>query len=82
MKLESLLTWLGSQKGITLAETRQLKHEKKTVYLYTSQLPFPYAGGHAWAPLTIDDGQTEVEVEEIEALLRHLVQGQLEIPES
>lgn len=83
MKLNALLAWLSKQEGISLAEKRELPELGQVVYLFTSPLPFPYAKNkHAWAPLTVDQDQEDVDIDEIEALLRHLSQGQLEIPES
>lgn len=80
MNLADLRAWLANH-GITVAETRQLA-SGQTFYIFTSSLPaFPF--GHnkqAWYPLAVDQAQTFIPREEIEALLRHFWFAQLEIP--
>jgi hypothetical protein len=41
---------------------------------------FPHGGRKAWYSVTLGKGETEVDQEVIDALLRHCWHGELEIP--
>lgn len=73
MNLETLLARLKDYR-IYVAEERKFPDEGKISYNFRCPAPSPPFAGHTelWATLTIDIGQTEIDREEIDALLRHL----------
>ena len=76
MNLKELLAKLDAVDDID-REERHLS-DGTIVYIFFSILPFPKFGP-AWAPIVIKPGQTRVPRKEIEAMLRHLWQFQLDI---
>jgi hypothetical protein len=78
MNLDTLLARLKDHK-IYVAEERKFSEQGKVAIIFRCPAPEIPFGGHKelWATLTIEIGQTEVDREEIEALLRHLWFGSL-----
>jgi hypothetical protein len=79
MNLDELLPWL-KKNGITVAE--KVAEPGGYVLNFTGTRPFPWDGRPQWSSLAIKDGQTKVSRREIEALLRHFAQGQLQLPKA
>jgi hypothetical protein len=77
MNLDQLLLWL-SKHGITVAE--KVAEPEGVVYTFTGTRPFPWDGRPQWTSLAVKTGQTRVAKREIEGILRHFAQGQLEFP--
>lgn len=76
MTIKELLAKIGEVKDIEI-EQRRLA-DNTIVYIFASQLPFPKFGA-AWYPIVIRPGQEIVPRKEIDAMLRHLWQFQLDI---
>ena len=76
MNLKELLDKIDKAEGID-REERKLS-DGTVVHIFFSQLPFPKFGA-AWYPIVIKPGQERVPRKEIEAMLRHLWQFQLDI---
>jgi hypothetical protein len=77
MPLPQLLARLEQHK-VTVAEKRILS-DGRTVYILVAQLPsFPFGDRkHTWYSLIVEQSQTEIPRDEIEALLRHLWHAEL-----
>jgi hypothetical protein len=76
MTISTLLTKLRQQPEIDIEE-RKLK-DGTVVYIFFSTRPFP-TFQPVWYPIVVRPGQVDVEWEEIEAMLRHLWQFQIDI---
>ena len=76
MLLTELLRRLKRIK-VKLETTTLIEESGQTVYLFVMKLPeFPFGPNkNRWYPLITDPGQTFIEPEEIDALLRHLWLG-------
>lgn len=70
MNIRNLLAKLA-EIGVESVEARVGEH---TVYVLSCKLPeFPFGGREwAWYTLIMESGQTEVDRDEVEAILRHL----------
>jgi hypothetical protein len=74
MHINELLKRLEEHK-IYVEQERRF-HDGRRVLIFRSQLPdFPHRGQKVWATLPLEPDQTNVEREEIEAVLRHLWHG-------
>jgi len=69
--------WLKTV-NITVAE--DAKESGKHTLTFTGKRGFPWDGRPQWYVLVLKETQTKVRKREIEALLRHFAQGQLEVP--
>jgi len=76
MHLTELLKRLKKIK-VKLETTTHIEESGQTVYLLVAVLPeFPFGRNkNRWYPLIVSAGQTFIEPEEIDALLRHLWHG-------
>jgi hypothetical protein len=80
MNIEKLIHWLNTHH-IEILEDRTDADSSRTI-TFTTALPFDELDGrHVWYPIVLFKDQTEVSRSEIEALLRHLWHGELEIPD-
>jgi len=80
MNIEKLIHWLSSHH-IEVLEDRTRADGARTI-TFTTALPYGELDGrHVWYPIVLFKDQTEVSRSEIEALLRHLWHGELEIPD-
>jgi hypothetical protein len=80
MNVEKLIHWLSSHH-IEVLEDRTLADGSRII-TFTAALPLGQLDGrHVWYPIVLSKDQTEVSRAEIEALLRHLWHGELEIPD-
>ena len=77
MSLSELLAKIEAHPDIEI-EKRELP-DGTQIYIFASELPMPRAYEPRWYPLVIAHGQTEVARKEIDAMLRHLWQFQLDI---
>lgn len=81
MDLTKLLERL-KERGISVAEERKLP-DGTVIYLLRATLPpFPFGHQEVWYSLVIEPNQITVEREEIDALLRHLWHGAMDIFDS
>lgn len=73
MKIDLLLRHLKAIDSVSITQTKSLK-DGCTIYTISTLLPeFPFGKDkHAWYPLVVEDGQTDIPTAEIEAMLRHL----------
>jgi hypothetical protein len=76
MNFNTLLERL-KKHGIRISEVREFEDGRR-IYLLVSKLPFPFSGKEEWYALKRKPGQNRVDVEEIEALLRHLWHAELD----
>ena len=80
MNIEKLIHWLSSHR-IEVLEDLSLADGSRII-TFTASLPFGELDGrHVWYPIILFKNQTEVSRAEIEALLRHLWHGELELPD-
>ncbi len=80
MNIEKLIHWLSS-RHIEVLEDRT-RADGSRIITFTTALPYGELDGrHVWYPIVLFKDQTEVSCSEIEALLRHLWHGELEIPD-
>jgi hypothetical protein len=77
MNINQLLAWLSSHK-ITVAE--RVPATGGEVLIFTGKRPLPWDGRPQWYALPVKNGQAQVAIREIEALLRHFTHGELQIP--
>jgi len=68
MELERLLGRLRDI-GVTVTDSPATKGRK---ILLECALPYPYERRHAWYPLILSPGQTNVPKHEVTAIFRHL----------
>lgn len=79
IQISALLAALQKQAKVTVAETRR-QSDGTEVKILTGTLPvFPHGECPTWYPLVILPGQEEVDMREVEAILRHFWNGQLTI---
>lgn len=76
MKITELLAKIKEVEGIEVEERRL--SDGTAVYVFSSVLPYPKFEP-AWYPIVIKPGHEVVPRKEIEAMLRHLWQFQLDI---
>ena len=78
MAVSELLVNLQKFAKVRVAETRKLENGFE-VKILVGTLPFPMNNKRpTWYPLVLSPGQTEVDRREIEAILRHFWNAQLD----
>lgn len=79
IQITALLTALQKQANVTVAETRQ-QADGTEVKILTGTLPvFPNGKRPTWYPLVTLPGQENVDMREVEAILRHFWNAQIKI---
>jgi hypothetical protein len=79
MNVATLLARLKSDAGIFVAEKRDLS-DGTVIYILSCHISFyPHTPQRIWYTLVCDPGQTYVEVEEIEAMLRHFWHAEIDL---
>ena len=78
MAVSALLANLLKHAKVKVAETRKLE-DGTEVKILVGKLPvFPHSARPTWYPLVLTRGQTEVDRREVEAILRHFWNAQLD----
>jgi hypothetical protein len=79
MSISSLLARLKNDASIVVSEERKLP-DGTVIYILEAPVTFyPHAPHHLWYNLVVANGQTRVEKEEIEAILRHFWHAEIDI---
>jgi hypothetical protein len=78
MAVTALLANLQKQAKVRVAETRKLEDGTEVRILVGTLPVFPHGKRPTWYPLVLRPGQTEVDRREVEAILRHFWNAQLD----
>lgn len=77
--ISALLTTLQKQAKVKVAETRQLDNGIEVKILVGTLPLFPQGERPTWYPLVILPNQSTIDMREVEAILRHFWNAQIQI---
>jgi hypothetical protein len=77
--ISALLASLQKQAKVKVAETRQLENGTEVKILVGTLPVFPHGERPTWYPLVILPGQESIDMREVEAILRHFWNGQINL---
>ena len=77
--ISALLASLKKQAKVKVAETRQLENGTEVKILVGTLPVFPHGERPTWYPLVILPGQETIDMREVEAILRHFWNAQIDL---
>ena len=79
IQISALLASLQKQAKVTVAETRTLENGTQVKILVGTLPVFPHGSRPTWYPLVILPGQELIDMREVEAILRHFWNAQIQL---
>src|SRR5208282_4684070 len=79
IQISALLSSLQKQAKVKVAETRTLENGTEVKILVGTLPIFPHGQRPTWYPLVILPGQETIDMREVEAILRHFWNAQINL---
>ena len=79
IQISALLAALQKQAKVKVAETRQLENGMEVKILVGKLPAFPHGERPTWYPLVILPDQDAIDMREVEAILRHFWNAQIQL---